>query len=92
MPKDLIVATILAVVAATVVWQREPRPEDWENRLAGLVFAYVLVLGWRLIAAMPTYGIIERFASDYRTANLRVPVAICIWLLFLLCVAGAVLT
>ncbi|MEM7405099.1 MAG: hypothetical protein AAF458_07380 [Pseudomonadota bacterium] len=92
MPKDLLAATVIAAVAAAALMQRDPRPDNWQDRLAGLVFAYALVLCWRLIARVPTYGIFERFASDYGKADMRAPVAICLWLLFLLCASGATFT
>lgn len=87
--RDQIVATVLFGATVAVMLNREPAPEKLDDRLVALAIVYVAVLLWRLIAKIPVFGLIERFASDYRTANMNVLTAIICWLLFLFFCAAA---
>ena len=80
---------VLALVAALIAWAHDPPHADLEDRLFGLGFAWLMVIGWRLIAQMPTFGLVERLASDYRTFDAGPITAILTWIIFLLA-AGAV--
>ena len=89
MPADALVATAVALVFAAIALLRAPRSEDWSGRLLALGLAYALVLGWRLVARMPVFGIVELRALDYKTADQRIPTAVIVRVVFLLFAYGA---
>ena len=91
MPKDSVFAAIIAAAAAAYCWQREPPPPDMEERLIAIGVAWLLVAGWRLIAKMPSYGGIGRFATQSSAAGTRAALAIICWVVFLIFVGALAL-
>lgn len=89
MARDQLVATVIALVAAMAVWLHDPPHDDLEDRLAAIGFAWLMVMGWRLLAKWPSFSFIHRFATDYRTFRPGPVFAVITWLLFAL-VLGAV--
>ncbi|MBT6274464.1 MAG: hypothetical protein HOI95_10055 [Chromatiales bacterium] len=91
MKKDQIAAAVIVAVAMTLMPNREPEPDDIDDRIMGVAFMYVLTMLWRLIAKFPGYGggFTEPMASGYGRADLRVPVCMIIWGLFLFFVYSA---
>ncbi|MFT5392070.1 MAG: hypothetical protein ACI8PT_002266 [Gammaproteobacteria bacterium] len=81
--RDQIVATVVFVLALASVMNSRADVPDTDNRIAVLALTFVLVLLWRPVARLPTYGLMSRMASDYGRADLGVPVAIISWGLFL---------
>ena len=83
MRSDQIVATAVFLAAIARCLTRDSAPDDTGDRIGALSLAYALVLFWRVVAALPVFGIFESMATDYRNPDLRVPTALIAWGVFL---------